>query len=869
MLKKIFSGMLALLFVVVALVSCNNDGIFEASSQNTSSSSDGKTDISELLILNDGKSEYSLVVDFNDNEAKRAAQAISEILYSVSGIVFKVQDCTSVISDKEIIVGDCRDTVNEFKKEIEEDDFIIAVSGYDLIFYATGRAMYDKMLSEFKDIVAEQKGNKELKLDANMSLIYSRDIYDGSSIALIDNRTSDFVFVVDYGNRRLKELVSDMVIEINNKYKVLFKVRDANGGSYEKEIIFDEARALDTNLSNKLESNDFMIAVNEGNLVLYATSISMYDYLKEVFYNEFLSKISNGVLNIDADDNFIYSKSKISELSYAKYYQQIYNTYGTRAEDIIANTLNDSDRTDQALVEALIDRMSGGVAVYPSSSSALYNGYIVKLDTVDYSKVTLYENGDIFIAEEFARKYFGSSIAVDSRGYFNLTDYCKNSNQYTAYRDVKTGICVVMPVSGKEFFPSVETGIYTDAQFLVRMKAFFENKHLPEPDNNTEQSRVVVGAVEQDAENSFDWKQAEYQSIHDPSMTKYYDSNNNLILYSSYYYLDWENGSSGGKSTILFESRDSGKTWKSVASDAQMRVATLFTKDDYIYLVGQSGGNLRISRYNIKTGVLTSTQTNKKVGGGGPGSVLITEDRIYKCGNLCVVSASIYADLMNADSWVMSNPVEELFNEEYKNELGVLQTGFTGSSVEWEEASVVKGKDGNIYVVYRQNKTVGYANIYKLSKDGTTLSYTNECNGTTLVKKSLIVIPSSITRHLIRYDESTGLYISLMNVNTVMKDPDTSYTYATTQRNGLYLVASEDLVNWRVVGSVLVDRQMINTVLSGAIHGFQYADFEIIGDDIYFVVRETVGETINNFHEAPEMTFYILKDYKSMIAKGA
>lgn len=866
MFEKILSGILALVFIVMCFSGCNKE-----SNDTDESTTVPGTDVcfeDMILISKNGKSDYIIVADFQDEIAKRYAQDVLDLLYTTTGTIFKLENSNSSENEHEIIIGNARDQTKELKSRLSEDDFAISVVEDDLVLYATGEAMYKIMLDTFREMLMKQKGNGEIKIEKSTELFYSRDIYDGNTITLVENKSTDFVIVVDYNDIRLKEIVSKMVVEINNKYKILFKVKDASTAPSKHEIIIGQARPSVNTVASELAVSDFAIAVNEGNLVLYATSLSMYEYLKEVFYNEYLSKISNGVLNLYARDNFIYSKSELSTLSYAKYYQKIHNTYATRAEDIIANTLNTSDRTDQKLIEALIERMDGGFAVYPSSSSAQYDGYIVKLDTADYGKVTLYENQDIFIAEEFARKYFGNDIDVDSRGYFNLTDYCDKTDRYTAYRDVKTGVCAVMPASAKGFFPSAQTGIYTDAQFLLRMKAFFENKHLPEPNNNTEQSRVVVSAVNQDTESSLDWKQAEYQSIHDPSIAKYYDENGNLVLYSSYYYLDWKNGQSTANSTVLFESRDNGKNWKAVALDNLMRVATLFTKGDCIYLVGQSGGNLRISCYNVKTRILTSTQTNKMVGGGGPGSVLITEDRIYKCGNLCVVSAAIDADLMSADSWVMSTPVAEMFTDAYKTETGVLQTGYTGSSVEWEEASVLKGKDGNIYVVYRQNKAVGYANVYKLSKDGRTLSYTNECNGVTLAKKSLIEIPSSIARHLIKYDESTGLYISFMNVNTVMKDPATSYIYAQTQRNGLYLCISEDLVNWTVLDTVLVDRQMVNTVLSGAIHGFQYVDFEIIGDDIYFVVRETVGETINNFHEAPEMTFYILTDYRSMVTKG-
>ena len=67
---------------------------------------------------------------------------------------------------------------------------------------------------------------------------------------------------------------------------------------------------------------------------------------------------------------------------------------------------------------------------------------------------------------------------------------------------------------------------------------------------------------------------------------------------------------------------------------------------------------------------------------------------------------------------------------------------------------------------------------------------------------------------------------------------------------------------------MLVDRTMMNPVLSVFAHGFQYADFTIAGAILYLIVRENSGaKTFNYHHEANYITVYTVADYTSLLAE--
>ncbi|MGM9683967.1 MAG: hypothetical protein ACI3XQ_10270, partial [Eubacteriales bacterium] len=142
----------------------------------------------------------------------------------------------------------------------------------------------------------------------------------------------------------------------------------------------------------------------------------------------------------------------------------------------------------------------------------------------------------------------------------------------------------------------------------------------------------------------------------------------------------------------------------------------------------------------------------------------------------------------------------------------------------------------------------GYAAIVHISDDGKTLSYVDSCN-------SLISIGTSRSKFTVRYDATSGLYYSLVSTPTVENQH--------FQRTVLSLVYSDDLINWTIATSVLVDRELMNEDYAAVSHGFQYCDFVFDGNVIIMVVREATGYT-NYFHDGKYTTFYRIENFRSL-----
>ena len=141
--------------------------------------------------------------------------------------------------------------------------------------------------------------------------------------------------------------------------------------------------------------------------------------------------------------------------------------------------------------------------------------------------------------------------------------------------------------------------------------------------------------------------------------------------------------------------------------------------------------------------------------------------------------------------------------------------------------------------------------VLKCSKDGRTLTFDANDAG------SVIAFPGGNSKFTVRYDAGTGKYIALVNNNT-----DDRYWF---QRNVLSILVSDDLKNWKLSGTVLSDPTVGNDYALATMHGFQYVDWVIDGNDILLAVREAMGDS-ENFHDANHTTFYRIKNYKQYIA---
>lgn len=338
-----------------------------------------------------------------------------------------------------------------------------------------------------------------------------------------------------------------------------------------------------------------------------------------------------------------------------------------------------------------------------------------------------------------------------------------------------------------------------------------------------------------------------------PSITKLPDGA--LIVYHDAYV--YGGASHGG---FIYRSDDNGATWKHIA-DVDTMMASIFELNGDLYIMGVLRGNPTVTLQKSTDGGYTWTYpadnttgliTNSKVTQAhcGPTPVVISNGRIYRAyenvigsgfSNYCafMLSADINSNLLDADSWTFTDPV--------KLNVADVPEGVSTQGPGWLEGNAVIGPDGGIYNIIRVNfePDFGYAGILKLSDDNTKLTF-----------EKFVEFDGGMTKFVVRRDEQTGKYISLVNNIT-------NIDYS-KQRTVLSMSVSADLENWRLAETLLYPNELENWENIILTRAFQYVDWIIDGDDILYVVREA-GEGAPNYHDANMITFYRIKNFRQYL----
>jgi len=311
-------------------------------------------------------------------------------------------------------------------------------------------------------------------------------------------------------------------------------------------------------------------------------------------------------------------------------------------------------------------------------------------------------------------------------------------------------------------------------------------------------------------------------------------------------------GPRGGR-TCIFESADSGRTWKPLTQLAGQYWSTLFVHKDALYIIGTSRkhGDIVIRR-STDGG---KTWTEPKDGNSGllaegrfhcaPVPVVVHNGRIWRAFEInrgrykwdaLVMSAPVEADLLSAKNWQMSNK---------------LVVDRRANIFKWLEGNVVVTADGKLVNILRTQKPAARAAMVHISDNGRKLSFDPG--------KDMIDFPGGAKKFTIRYDKATGKYWSLVNIIT---DPGPLEEPPQDHRNTVALTCSRDLRNWEVRYIVLGFRQGEHLTRDNNKFGWQYIDWLIEGDDIIFVSRTAWGWETPRSHDANYFTFHRILNFR-------
>lgn len=316
--------------------------------------------------------------------------------------------------------------------------------------------------------------------------------------------------------------------------------------------------------------------------------------------------------------------------------------------------------------------------------------------------------------------------------------------------------------------------------------------------------------------------------------------------------------------TFIYKTNDAGQSWRRISTVAGSFWARLFTHNHHLYLFGvdKHHGNLVIRRsfdkgvtwtepYNATDGLLRVGRYHA-----APTPVIIHDGRIWlaceradgpltewgKCYGAMLLSASVDADLLHSESWKESSV--QYYNSDY------LEGQFGG----FLEGNVVVTPAGLIHNILRveDDSTFQEKVAVMTLKDTTTLSFSSDTDFRNF--------PGGSKKFTIRYDDITGLYLSLTNVisesdlNVYAVEPDQI-------RNTVTLVTSADLITWKPAVTVLTASNFHTTA-------YQYIDWDFDSNDIILISRTATSDWCGgarSYHDSNFLTFHRINDFRSQL----
>lgn len=306
--------------------------------------------------------------------------------------------------------------------------------------------------------------------------------------------------------------------------------------------------------------------------------------------------------------------------------------------------------------------------------------------------------------------------------------------------------------------------------------------------------------------------------------------------------------------TRVYLSTDKGNTWE-YQTYFPMHMSTLFQHNGALYTLGINNPSNIVINKSTDGGRTWSASTTLFTGNYHSAStpVLIAQGRIWKAVEFdngaawgknfesLMISAPINSDLMNPSSWVKTNQLT--FNASY------LDGTFGG----WLEGNAVVDKSGtvkNILRVHTDSKTKEYVAHQSVSNDGATISFDSSTD--------FHEFPGGSKKFFIRYDETTGKYITLANV---VLDKYSNLVTTDKIRNVLTICSSDDLKKWNV-GEVILETENYDK------ESFNYVSWQFDGNDIVLVSRTSFDDPYGgaaNYHDSNYITFHRVVNYKNLI----
>ncbi|MCB4358666.1 sialidase family protein [Quatrionicoccus australiensis] len=322
--------------------------------------------------------------------------------------------------------------------------------------------------------------------------------------------------------------------------------------------------------------------------------------------------------------------------------------------------------------------------------------------------------------------------------------------------------------------------------------------------------------------------------------------------------ITYDSFGSGSKenTTYIKDSADGGKTWNDLAVVKDQYWSSVFIHDEALYIIGTSrvGGKISIRRssdcgrtWTVPIDPSSGLSSIKGRFFSAPVPVIRYKNRYWRSFEnhdpagfqSLVLSIPTDGDLLNTDRWTVTNFL--------KGNSNWLSGKFKG----WLEGSLIVSPDGRIKNVMRVYYNDLPEKVAFVDVDDSNMSISfSEGDG-------FVDFPGGGKKFSLKFDQASRRYIAFTNIVL----PEYIGMNYERVRNVLAMISSSDLKKWSIAKIVLAHSDVSN-------HGFQYADWIIVGDDIYLAIRTAYDDDsggADNQHNSNFITFHRFSNYKKFL----
>ncbi len=313
--------------------------------------------------------------------------------------------------------------------------------------------------------------------------------------------------------------------------------------------------------------------------------------------------------------------------------------------------------------------------------------------------------------------------------------------------------------------------------------------------------------------------------------------------------------------TLIFESRDDGRTWHHLTELMPCFWGRMFLHKGELYMLSVSTeyGDLLIGK-SADGGRTWGAPTALLRGSGRPDSPGVHKNpqppavyggRIWEtlewgawaCGGhaAMVMSADENADLLKPESWLFSEPLP--YDPDWPCTAKPTERGGSSGCIEGCLTVDPAGHLVNImrYGIDKCEPNYGLALVYRVD---------TEHPESPLVYERSMAFDGNHSKFQVRRDPVSGRWYSIISRITCPRDH--------WVRNLLSLVVSEDLVTWRLVKDLYDFRHLERTQT-----GLQYVDFFFEGDDILYLCRTSLNGA-HTYHDSNYSTFHKIDGFRDL-----